>query len=213
MKESEKICAIIFDMGNVLIPYTPEDYIKEYVAKPEEVKLLREEIFQSVEWMRLDRGTLTPEEATLLIQKRLPPYLHRTAEALIHNWHKEIPPYPEMEALLQELKDLGYKLYILSNTSKLFHRFQVNIPGIRLFDGTFISADCGLLKPDPCIFRKFLETYQLPANRCFFIDDSAANVESAMTLGMAGSVFRGQTSRLRRDLRQAGVAVELAVEP
>lgn len=210
MEKTGKIQAIIFDMGNVLIPYTPEQYIKEYVENPEEVKLLLEEIFQSVEWIRLDRGTLTPEEAALLIQERLPLHLHATAETLIHNWHKEIPPYPEMEALLHELKDLGYALYILSNTSKLFHQFSVNIPGIDVFDGRFISADCGLLKPDSIIYQTFLETYRLPADRCFFIDDSAANVESAMTLGMSGFVFHGQISPLRRSLRKAGVQVASA---
>ena len=45
----------------------------------------------------------------------------------------------------------------------------------------------------------------LEAERCFFVDDSPANVEGALRGGLSGCVFRGSTAELRRKLRAAGV--------
>ena len=42
-----------------------------------------------------------------------------------------------------------------------------------------------------------------------FIDDHAPNVEAARRLGMKALVHRGDMSRLRRELRELGVDVEV----
>ena len=54
---------VIFDMGNVLIYFTPELYIKQQGVSEEEEKLLLREVFRRMEWVQLDHGTITEEEA------------------------------------------------------------------------------------------------------------------------------------------------------
>ena len=50
---------IVFDMGNVLIRFDPELFIdREGVTDPDDRKLILDELFNSVEWAQMDRGTL-----------------------------------------------------------------------------------------------------------------------------------------------------------
>ena len=52
-----------------------------------------------------------------------------------------------------------------------------------------------------------LKEFGLKAEECFFVDDSAANVEGARRAGIAGTVFYGDVERLREALGRAGVPV------
>lgn len=196
---------IIFDMGNVLIRYDINKYLEE--VPKEYRKLLSEEIFKSLEWILLDKGEITHEEAKEKIKKRVPEECFVWVDKFLDNWHDEIPEYKEMEALVEEVKENGYKIYLLSNTSVHFHEFRKGIKALKHFDGEFISADCKLLKPDPAIYTAFLEHFSLKADECYFIDDSAVNIAYAMASGMKGFVYHGDIVKLRRDLIKNGIKV------
>ena len=78
------------------------------------------EVFRDREWVQLDRGTLTEEEALELICKRLPERLHGAAEELVCGWWKRpLLPVPGMAELIAGLKQAGYGIYLLSNASIL----------------------------------------------------------------------------------------------
>ena len=64
------------------------------------------------------------------------------------------------------------------------------------------------MKPQHEIYEGFLEKYGLDPAACVFIDDNALNVEVARRLGFRALVYRGDMPRLRRELRELGVAVE-----
>lgn len=196
---------IVFDMGNVLIRYDAAAYVQNTGLPEPDQRLLLENLFRSYEWMQLDRGTLTDEAALASVCRRLPPHLHQIAQQLLENWHQDIPPLPEMELLAQKLKEAGYSLYLLSNTSAKYHYFRKNIPALNYFDGEFISADWHLLKPEVEIYRAFCHHFSLVPAQCFFIDDVAANIEGAMRAGMRGFVYHGSLPDLAASLAEAGV--------
>ena len=110
-----------------------------------------------------------------------------------------------MEELIKELKDIGYKIYLLSNTSKAFYKFKELFPVIKHFDGTFISADYGVLKPDKRIFRLFCEKFSVLPSECVFIDDMPANVKSATEEGFAGIWFKGDAEELKKEFARLGI--------
>lgn len=198
---------IVFDMGNVLICYDAKKYTRKYVKDDESANLLYHEIFCSTEWIKMDRGVMNGEEAIASIQKRVPQSLYSMVKRLILEWHTEIPPYEEMERLVQRLKENEYHIYLLSNTSSRFHEFRVNIPALKYFKGEFISADCGLLKPDLNIYKKFFEQYGLDPKECYFIDDMATNIEAAEITGMKGYVYHMDIDRLKRAMRDEGITI------
>lgn len=199
---------IIFDMGNVLIRFDGAYFIRRLDVAAEDVALLRREVFRSLEWARMDRGTMTEAEAKESVCRRLPARLHDAAEKLICMWDRPILEIPGMYELVEELKGMGYGIYLLSNASVRQHEYWPRVPASRFFDGTLISADEKLVKPQPEIFRLALDRFGLKAEECFFIDDSPANIEGAFCCGIPGAVFHDDAARLRRDLRQAGVMVK-----
>ncbi len=58
-----------------------------------------------------------------------------------------------------------------------------------LFDVVVISAEVGLAKPDPRIYRLALDRLGVSPQEALFIDDAAENVEAAVALGLRGLRF------------------------
>lgn len=199
---------IIFDMGGVVLDYNPPRFIGHLGVSEEDKALLLREVFNSVEWFRLDHGTIAEEEAAAAMKRNLPPRLHGAVDRLLHWWELEVLPVEGMAELLAELKGLGYGLYLLSNATVRQPEYFDRLPGSRYFDGRFISAFYQLLKPQYAIYEAFLKKFDLRAEECFFVDDSVANVEGAYCVGIAGAVFDGGVARLRRLLSAAGVPVK-----
>lgn len=79
---------IIFDMGQVLIHWQPKRLIAHLGLTPQEETLVIRELFQSVEWIMLDRGTITGEEAAERVCARLPEKLHDAVREEIFRWHE-----------------------------------------------------------------------------------------------------------------------------
>ena len=48
---------IVFDMGGVLINFDAQRYTARFVPDPADYELIRRELFRSVEWIRMDRGS------------------------------------------------------------------------------------------------------------------------------------------------------------
>ena len=51
----KKIKNIVFDMGKVLLDYDPLGVARHFMADPQETELLRKNVFESEEWLLLDR--------------------------------------------------------------------------------------------------------------------------------------------------------------
>jgi putative hydrolase of the HAD superfamily len=198
---------ILFDMGQVLIRFDRDYFMERLGVSDEDKTLLMREVFLSVEWVQMDRGTLREEEAFRAIAERLPERLHDAAQKLIGMWDRPILEIDGMYDLVAELKRMGYGIYLLSNASVRQHDYWPRIPASRFFDGKLISADHHVIKPQLEIYRLCLEKFGLQAEECFFIDDAPANIEGALCCGIAGAVFHGDAKLLRSQLRAAGIPV------
>ena len=196
---------ILFDMGNVLIRFDRDFFITRLGVAEEDKRLLMREVFLSVEWVQMDRGSIAEAQAAEQICKRLPPHLHDAAVKLIAMWDRPILPIEGMYELVEDLKNAGYGIYLLSNASVRQHEYWPRIPAHVFFDGTIISADEGVMKPDAEYFLRALNRFNLKAAECFFVDDVAANVEGAAYCGIPGAVFHGDAALLREQLKNAGV--------
>ena len=198
---------IVFDMGNVLLRFDPMLFIARAGVEDEaDAALLYRELFRSLEWVQMDRGSLSEEEALQRIRPRLPERLHPQLESLILRWDEPILPVLGMEQLVGDCKAAGYRLYLFSNASRRLHSYWPRVPGSDRFDGVFVSADHLLVKPQQSIYRAFCETFGLAAGECLFIDDFPLNIEGAVTAGWQGLVFH-DAKTLRQDLRRMGVSV------
>lgn len=200
---------VVFDMGGVLIHWNPHLLLTPYGLTAEEEAQVTRELFTGVEWVRLDRGTMTEEGVVESVCKRLPEHLHGCVGEVVRNWHQRtLEPMEGMAELLHELKALGLHIYLLSNANLKLRSYFPRIPGAECFDGLMVSAEEKLLKPQHEIFEVLLKRFDLKAEECFFVDDSPANVEGAQRADLNAVVFYGDVPRLRKELRTAGVPVK-----
>ncbi|MEN6595143.1 MAG: HAD family phosphatase [Clostridiaceae bacterium] len=196
---------IIFDMGGVLIQFDRVYFIRRLGVAAEDEQSLLNEVFRSLEWARLDRGSITESKAIANMCEHLPQRLHRAAADLVTKWDQPIIPMPGMTELVEELKLKGYGIYLLSNATLRQREYWPRVPASRFFDGTLISADVKLVKPQPEIYALLCKTFGLAASECFMIDDVAQNIEGAFEAGLSGFVFNEDVTTLKNALRIAGV--------
>lgn len=184
---------IIFDIGNVLLEFKPLDYLKRTFNDDNLEKFLYKEIFQSEEWLDLDRGTLTQEQAVKIISLRNPNYEMHIKKCMA-NWIDILSPIEGTVTVLNQLKEKGYKLYLLSNFHSLaFETICSKYDFFKHFDGGIISCRENLLKPEAEIYSKLLLTYNLKAEECLFIDDTLVNIEAANKFGIKTLHFESAT--------------------
>ena len=133
--------------------------------------------------------------------------MHDAAEKLVAMWDRPILPIDGMYEVVEELKNAGYGIYLLSNASIRQHEYWPRVPAHVFFDGTIIFADVGVMKPGAEYYLRALNKFGLKAEECFFIDDVPSNVEGAQYCGMDGAVFHGDAALLRSQLRASGVRI------
>ena len=198
---------ILFDMGSVLVDFSPLRFTMEAKLSPEDAELIREELFRSIEWAQLDRGTLTDPELLAIMKPRFPERLWPTLEWMICRWDEPPVMVPGMYALVEALSKAGYGLYLLSNAALRHDEYWPRYPVSRFFgDRLLISAHEGITKPDPRFYRLALERFALDPKECLFIDDVPVNAEGAVYCGIDAIVFKG-AERLRRQLAEKGVHI------
>ena len=196
---------IVFDMGQVLVDFDPDAFISHYTTDPEDIRLIRTEVFETEQWTEIDRGTITEEDLIAPVCARLPERLHTAVAGLLLHWQDYMTVFDNILPLVRELKENGYSMYLLSNAGKNIHHFTPKILALRYFSGIFFSADFDCIKPDEEIYLKFFKEFSLDPCECYFIDDRADNVEAGRKLGMEGHCYTGDPDVLRAALQENGV--------
>lgn len=196
---------VIFDMGNVLLRFDRDRFLDAVNAHGEERRMLLNNVYLSVEWARMDRGSMTEAEAAASMCSHVPEHLHEKVHLLVDKWDRPIIPVPGMAELVRELKEAGYGVYLLSNASYRQHEYWPRVPGNEYFDGTLVSADVKLVKPEREIYELMMKKFNLIPDECVFIDDSTLNIEGAERVGIHGIVFHGSAEEAREKLRALGV--------
>lgn len=190
---------IIFDVGNVLVDYTPAQYVKDRGYTVKEQKIIMEAIFDSTLWKEMDQGIHTAQEAIEGYIRNAPPAYHDLIVDAYAKVQDTIHEMPYAENWVKELKEKGYNLYILSNYSEeLYHRTKDKMPFLPYMDGIVFSHQCHLIKPDKEIFRYLCNRYGLYPEESLFIDDNADNIRAAGECGISTILFEGYEDACRQ---------------
>ena len=95
--------------------------------------------------------------------------------------------YPHVLDALAQLRQHGYRLWLLSNAQRVFTEYELRHLGLgEQLDGIYISSDYGCRKPDVRFFRALLEERQLDPNHCLMIgNDRHTDIAGAQAAGLA----------------------------
>lgn len=201
----KKYSNIVFDMGNVLLDYSPHLMVSKFTNDIELIQLLVNEIFYKQEWLDLDQGITTEDEAIVSISKRVDIEHMDLVKQIFDSWHLYLTEREEMIDLLKVLTSKGYKLYLFSNASLRFYQYVNSFKCLDYFDLKVISADLKVSKPNHDFYRQASDICQIDLNESFFIDDSAINIIEANKLNMDGYIYNGTFRLLIEYLRNINI--------
>jgi len=197
---------IVFDIGRVLIHYDPELAYLELIPDAERRRWFLANICTPAWNLEQDRGRGWEEAEAELIAAH--PEEESLVRAFRQNWPLMVPhAYEGSVAILEWLIDEGWDVTLLTNFhDETFRDALRRYPFLSRPRGATVSAEIGVLKPDPAIYAHHANVFGLDPAATFFIDDSAANVAGAREAGWQAVLFTGP-EQLREDLAARCVRV------
>jgi FMN phosphatase YigB (HAD superfamily) len=181
--------AIVSDVGGVIV----RDDFKSFFAQFEpEIGMSGEAFYAlmvgSEEWKVFNKDFITEEE----LWRRLAPKLRVEDEVAgeLRQWRKILIPIPETIHILEKVRR-RYPLYCLSNVDKTTtHYLQERYRTYDIFDGTVLSWEAGMRKPEMGIYELVIRRFNLTPERALFIDDKERNLVPARRVGFQTIAFQ-----------------------
>jgi HAD superfamily hydrolase (TIGR01509 family) len=178
--------ALVFDFGGVImktVSYAPRWSWDERLGL--ERGSVERIVHNNDSWRRAQTGELP-----------LADYWADVAQRLRH----PVDEMPQLEAdfysgddldediitLIKARRAAGQKIALLSNDSPALIAKLDRLGIAPLFDPLVVSANIGVMKPNPAAYMAVLERLGNAAADTVFIDDMPANIEGARAVGMIG---------------------------
>ena len=210
---SVKIKNIIFDLGGVILDIDETIVYKEL----EKLGIKTSELAHSKEFIDLmskfDTGIYTAptfrKKAKALLE--LGKMTDKRFDAIWNAMLLDIPR--ERVEAIEKIKK-HYKIFLMSNTNVIHYDLYIRDLQLRfgynefdeLFNKSYFSFAEHLEKPDPRFFELILDHEGLLPEETLFIDDTAANIEVAKSLGIR--TYHISREELVRNLFSNGVLKE-----
>lgn len=189
---------VVFDIGNVLVGFVWEEFYHSFGYSEEVFEKLANATVRSAFWNELDRGRLNDDELLEGFIKN-DPTVENEIRTVLSNVKGMIQRYDYAIPWIKELKNKGYKIYVISNFARKAHMECMEaLDFLKEIDGGILSYQVRLIKPSPEIYQLLCSKYGLKAEECVFIDDLPKNVEAAKREGMKGLVFENYTNSKKK---------------
>ena len=166
-----------------------------------------ETLYRSPAWADIECGVGDPAAWVEGAHRELERRAGRALPRLHEQWRRAQIAIDANIALVQKLRP-AYRCSVLSNADlSLRARLEQELRLGHLFDDIVVSAEVGMAKPKPEIFRLAAERLGLAPEACVFVDDWDKNVDAAREVGMQAVLHRvDQGHDLRAQLAALGVA-------
>ena len=207
--DERKIDTIVFDIGNVLVNFAWEDFLRNKGYDEEMVQRMGKASVFSDDWVQWDIGLLSSEEIAELFAQNDPEIgdeLRKSFTDLddVVTLRERTIPW------IHALKDAGYRVLYLSNFSKQAYD---GCPEAMAFldhtDGGILSYRDHVVKPGKEIYQLLMQRFDLVPEKTVFIDDTPVNIDTAISLGWHGIVFKDY-EQVDRKLGELGVNYRLS---
>ncbi|MFQ0977583.1 HAD family phosphatase [Vibrio campbellii] len=181
---------VVFDVGNVLVRWSPIEIVRLTFGNDVDAEALAKDLFTSAIWLDLNKGLITETQAKQRYQLEKQLSESEAERFFYYVKHTQLLIYGGVD-LLKRIKSAGYRVFALTdNVVEIVEYLKATYDFWPLFEGTTVSAELGLLKPQPEIYQSLLETHQLLAKETVFLDDMPYNVEGAREVGIEAIQFK-----------------------
>ncbi len=144
-------------------------------------------------WQRMQKDEISERDYWLTRSKEVGAMLGETwtdMQTLVKRSRSEDPNEvirSEVAIVINEAKENGLKLAILSNELDIFYgkELRSKLQILKHFDTIVDATYTGILKPDPRAYQLAWDGIGLSASECLFIDDQKRNIDGALAVGLA----------------------------
>jgi epoxide hydrolase-like predicted phosphatase len=189
--------AVLFDFGGVLTTSVWDSFAAFLRAEgldPNAIKNLFRDDAEALRDLRgLETGALTEAEFEEKFGRRLG---LKDPEGLIDSMFAGMQPDTAMVNAVTEIRSAGLLTGLISNSWSTSHYDRDLLR--ELFDTAVISAEVGLHKPQPEIYRLAAERLGAASEECIFVDDLRENCEGAEAVGMTAIRHRSATESIAK---------------
>ena len=198
------IDTLVFDLGNVLIPWDPRRLFRELFASDAELDYFLSEVCPG-SWNAQQDAGYPIAQATAERIAAFPEYADKIS-AYYGRWQEMLGDAIEGSVdLLRDAKQAGYRVLALTNwSSETFPYAQKRYAFLKEFEGIVVSGNEKTIKPHAEIYRILCTRHAVAPERAVFMDDSQHNVEGARAIGMHAIHFT-TPEKARKDLIALGL--------
>ena len=195
--------SVIFDVGRVLFDWDLRYLFAKLIADRDELEWFVTNVVTPAWHFQHDAGRPLAE----MVSERKAEFPDHAPliDAYALRFNETIPgPVPGSLELVERLDTAGVPLFAITNFGHEFWEgFRPTQPVFDGFRDIIVSGTEKLMKPDPEIYTLAIERFGIDPAGALFIDDVAANVAGAESVGIAGHLF-GDAATLERELVARG---------
>jgi epoxide hydrolase-like predicted phosphatase len=195
MSSEETQKALLVDFGGVLTSDIWSSFASFCEARGLDAGSARQLFRENPEALAALRGLETGELDAPAFEQRFGELLGTDPEGLIEGLFAGLQPNEPMLKAVEQAQEVGVPTGLISNSWVMDHYTEE----IRdLFDVVVISAEVGMHKPQPEIYRLAADEIGVDPEDCVFVDDLRENCEGAEAVGMTAILHRDADETIAR---------------
>ena len=177
---------LILDIGNVICDWNPDGLVGTTFKDPADQKEALRVTVNTPDWLALDRGVMSVDEAIARAQART----HLDADdvaSVYSNLCESLAALPSSMNAMARAHEHKVPMYVLSNMQEhAWVHLEKTFECFSWCTGVVVSCRAGLIKPEKEIYHHLCEQHSLTPESCLFIDDMKENIDAAIDFGMQG---------------------------
>lgn len=181
----------VFDLGGVLsVPMVSKKLYEQIKWKVSYEEFL-DKFNNSEESIKVHKGEISTKEFFEYLKKYMDDNI--TLEEFKNIYVNNNKFFNDTIEIIKKLKNLGYKVYLLSNLKEIDYEKFIKHFDVSIFDELFLSFKLGMLKPNDDIYQHVINKLNTKPENIYFFDDNKENVEGAIKNGINAYQVTGET--------------------
>lgn len=181
----------VFDLGGVLsVPMVSKKLYEQIKWKVSYEEFL-DKFNNSEESIKVHKGEISTKEFFEYLKRYMDDNI--TLDEFKNIYVNNNKFFNDTIEIIKKLKNLGYKVYLLSNLKEIDYEKFIKHFDISIFDELFLSFKLGMLKPNDDIYQYVINKLNTKPENIYFFDDNKENVEGAIKNGINAYQVTGET--------------------
>ena len=181
----------VFDLGGVLsVPMVSKKLYEQLEWKVSYDEFL-DKFNNSAESIKVHKGEISTKEFFEYLKRYMNDNI--TLEEFKNIYVNNNEFFNDTIETIKKLKNLGYKVYLLSNLKEIDYEKFIKHFDVSIFDELFLSFKLGMLKPNDDIYQYVINKLNTKPENIYFFDDNKENVDGAIRNGINAYQVTGET--------------------